>query len=298
MLCQDRFTAIGANMTNSKHSAKVSEVWKHMALVEAVTRLQPRRYAETNAGSPSYPIVDDGERSFGVRGFMRRAVDDPVLRSTRYFSRLQQQPHTDSYRGSPSWVIHELGLGCRYLLCDIDQESLDELGAFVDAEGWRGVVEIVDGDGMATVARAVRQDPRDWFVFIDPFDHRASIDNGPNAIDLAVQLLNSGVRFACWYGYNEPTQRFWLPKLLGERTDVELWAGDILTVDENGAVDTGGHLGDATTPGTGSGMAFGNVTVELTAALQALGEHLEAIYTITPLPSGLPGGLKFDTLTC
>ncbi|MGB9346076.1 MAG: hypothetical protein WCA90_08580 [Ilumatobacteraceae bacterium] len=45
-------------------------------------------------------------------------------------------------------------------------------------------------------------------------------------------------------------------------------------------------------------MAFGNVTVELTAALQALGEHLEAIYTITPLPSGLPGGLKFDTLTC
>ncbi len=148
------------------------------------------------------------------------------------------------------------------------------------------------------MARAVRQNPRDWFVFIDPFDHRASIDNGPNAIDLAVQLLNSGVRFACWYGYNEPTQRFWLPKLLGERTDVELWAGDILTVDENGAVDTGCHLGDATTPGTGSGMAFGNVTVELTAALQALGEHLEAIYTITPLPSGLPGGLKFDTLTC
>ncbi len=284
-------------MTNSKHSAKVSEVWKHLALVEAVTRLQPRRYAETNAGSPSYPIVDDGERAFGVRSFMRRAVNDPELCSTRYFARLRQQPNPVSYRGSPGWVVEELGLRCSYLLCDIDPGSLDELRRYVDVEGWGSVVEIVDSDGMATVAEAVRQSPGDWFVFIDPFDHFASIDEGPNAVDVVVQLLEGTVSFACWYGYNEPAQRFWLPKLLAERTDRALWAGDILTVDANGQVDTGGHLGDATTPGTGSGMAFGNIPVELTATLQALGEHLEAVYTPAQLPSGRPGGLKFGVLT-
>lgn len=284
-------------MTNEKHSAKVSEVWKHMALVEALTRLRPRRYAETNAGSPGYPMADDGERAFGVRNFTIRAGDDPLLRGTSYFAGLEQQLRQDSYRGSPAWAISEMGLSCRYLLCDIDPESLQELRSFIDINGWSDVVDVVDADGMATVAEATRRDAASWIVFIDPFDHFATTNGGPNAVDVAAQLLSDGVQFACWYGYNESEHRFWLPDVLADRDGGELWAGDILTVGEHQAVHAGGHLGDATTPGTGSGMAFGNIPIDLTQRLQALGEHLESIYIDSQLPSGLPGGLNFSART-
>ncbi len=85
-----------------------------------------------------------------------------------------------------------------------------------------------------------------------------------------------------------------MPELLADRGG-PLWAGDILTTAADGAVCSGGNLGDGTTPGTGSGMAFGNTSGDLAEVLNELGEHLEAAYAHATLPSGLPGGLAFSS---
>ncbi len=227
---------------------------------------------------------------------MRWAAEDPVLRNTHYFAQLQGKPSLAFYPGSPGWVIDELGLDASYLFCDIDPESLRELRAFAEEEAWGSAAEIADADGLATVTeRVLGSDPHEWFVFIDPFDYHASIGDGPNAIDVATKMLASGVQFACWYGYDEADQRFWLPEMLADAGT--LWAGDILTVTTDGSVHSGGNLGDGTTPGTGSGMAFGNIDDAIAADLNNLGLHLDAAYTHATLPSGFPGRLAFDART-
>lgn len=284
-------------MTNLEHSGKVSEVWKHLVLLEVVSALAPDWYAETNAGAASYPLADDGERRFGVRGFLRWASGDPMLRNSRYYAhleRLRSGGKSDTYLGSPGFVLNELGDSARYVLCDTDPDCVDDLGRFAARAGLDTRVEVVPTDGMSAVAERVSgRDYGRWFVFIDPFDHHARIAGGPSSVELAVHLLRVGVPIACWYGYDEPHHRFWLPDLIGRDAPGQLWAGDILTVNHDGSTQPDGFLGDATTPGTGSGMAVGNISNELADRLEGLGIRLQDAYTQSVLPSGRPGGLDF-----
>src|SRR5258708_9910229 len=66
------------------HFGKLSDVWKHAALAEVLEREAPLRYAETHAGSGAYPIVQDGERQFGILRFLDVAARCEVLARCRY----------------------------------------------------------------------------------------------------------------------------------------------------------------------------------------------------------------------
>lgn len=269
-----------------------------MVLLQLVSALAPDWYAETNAGAASYPLADDGERRFGVRGFLQWASGDPMLRDTRYYAhlkRLRSAGGLDTYLGSPGFVLNELAERASYVLCDTDPDCVDDLNQFVARAGLEPMVRVVPTDGMSAVAERVStRDFERWFVFIDPFDHHAKVGGGPSAVELAVHLLQASVPIACWYGYDEPHQRFWLPELIAPDAFGRLWAGDILTVNDDGSTQSGGFLGDATTPGTGSGMAVGNISKDLADQLKGLGMHLQGAYTESILPTGRPGGLDFQ----
>src|SRR6266851_2245258 len=68
----------------NRHFGKLSDVWKHAALAEVLEREAPLRYAETHAGSGAYPIVQDGERQFGILRFLDVAARCEVLARCRY----------------------------------------------------------------------------------------------------------------------------------------------------------------------------------------------------------------------
>jgi len=64
------------------HFGKLADVWKHLVLDEVLAEMNPDRYAETHAGSATYPMVDDPERRFGVLGFLDGLASDDALART------------------------------------------------------------------------------------------------------------------------------------------------------------------------------------------------------------------------
>ena len=42
------------------HFGKFADTWKHLVVNEVLADLRPTRYAETHAGSASYPMIVDG----------------------------------------------------------------------------------------------------------------------------------------------------------------------------------------------------------------------------------------------
>jgi 23S rRNA A2030 N6-methylase RlmJ len=43
----------------NRHFGKLADVWKHGALLAVLDRERPARYAETHAGSGTYPLPQD-----------------------------------------------------------------------------------------------------------------------------------------------------------------------------------------------------------------------------------------------
>src|SRR5579859_6491055 len=70
----------------NRHFGKIADVWKHAALMEAIGRATPGRYAETHAGSAAYPMVRDAERAFGILRFLEVASHHPALAESRYLA--------------------------------------------------------------------------------------------------------------------------------------------------------------------------------------------------------------------
>jgi hypothetical protein len=114
---------------------------------------------------------------------------------------------------------------------------------------------------------------------------------------LTARLIDAGVGVMYWYGFDAPEQRRWALDALGETTGAALWCGDMLVTTADGTVYDGGHLGRATTPGTGFGIVLANVSDASTERCHALGEALARAYDGAPLPDGRAGGLDFLVAT-
>ncbi len=50
------------------HFGKFADTWKHLVVNEVLADLRPTRYAETHAGSATYPMIADAEREYGRSG--------------------------------------------------------------------------------------------------------------------------------------------------------------------------------------------------------------------------------------
>src|SRR5262245_52663142 len=64
------------------HFGKVSELLKHGLLAEVLAADRPMRFAETHAGSASYPLTHSPERDYGIYRFL--GTTDQTLRTSAY----------------------------------------------------------------------------------------------------------------------------------------------------------------------------------------------------------------------
>jgi len=292
----------------NRHFGKLGEVWKHLPLCEVLARERPSLYAETHAGSAAYAPVDDPERRYGVYGFRAVADRDAVLADSRYTAHLDRLlgagDHTVGAAsgghdgalvpGSPALAMLELGASSRYVLCDMDPASTEDLRGWASWHGLADRVTTVTGDGMAAVAVHVLETA---VVHVDPYDPDAREVGSQSALELTARLIKAGAGIMYWYGFDAPAQRSWALRTLHAATGAALWCGDILVTAPDGGVRDDGDLGRSTTPGTGCGIVLANVRQQAVDRCAALGTALARAYDGVPLPDGRPGALDFRVTT-
>lgn len=301
---------------SNRHFGKIADVWKHAALMEAVGRVAPGRYAETHAGSAAYPMVRDSERAFGILRFLEVAPQHPALAESRYLAvvapyvRPGQAGHgrraTETYPGSALLAMTALGNGCSYLFCDLDPQSAADLRHWAAGAGlhhW----QVAESDGIRTVRAWLDGAGSDGagsdgagralgtaIVHIDPFDPYALTPGGVSALKFASHLATSGTGLVYWYGCDEPGEHAWAYRELCHRTRAPLWCGDIMVTDTSGG-GSPGDLGLATTPGTGFGVVLANLPADVLTACTAVGCALADAYTDVALPGRTRGSLVFTS---
>jgi hypothetical protein len=295
----------------NRHFGKIADVWKHAALMEAIGRVAPGRYAETHAGSAAYPMVHDSERAFGILRFLEVAPQHPALAGSRYLAVAgpyvrpgQAGPEgetTGTYPGSALQAMTALGDGCSYLFCDLDPQSAADLRRRAAGLGLRHW-QVAEADGMLTVgawldgagSESPGPAPGTTIVHIDPFDPYARTPGGPSALEFAGHLATSGTGLVYWYGFDEPGEHAWAYRALCDLTPAPLWCGDILVTDTGGG-GSPGDLGVATTPGTGFGVVLANLPPDVLTACATVGGALADAYTGVALPGGTQGRLVFTS---
>lgn len=283
----------------NRHFGKLADVWKHLSLVEVLAIDRPSRYWDSHAGSATYEMVEDAERTYGVLRFLRAAPRVPVLARSRYLAHLRGPGgRLDRYPGSPELAALELGSACSYLFCDLDPESVESLRGAARRHGLAARVEVVDSDGMTALHRAAVAPGAGGatVAHIDPFEPGAAGPGGLSALDLARDLIARGIGVVYWYGYDRPEDRCWALAELAAGARQPVWCGDVLVTTPGGEAAPG-HLGTATTPGTGFGVVCANLSAAAVEGCRRLGEALATAYDGVPLPDGRPGCLDFATGT-
>jgi hypothetical protein len=136
-----------------------------------------------------------------------------------------------------------------------------DIARWADTLGLADRVETVVADGMTTIATRFLTDAAGsaGLVHIDLFDPFAHEPAGLSALELAAQLASRSVKVVYWYGYDTPEDRAWALEWLRRATESSWWCGDMLVTTAAGMTYPGGHLGRATTPGTGFGVVCANL---------------------------------------
>ena len=284
----------------NRHAGRLGDVWKHLALADLLAATRPARYAETHAGNATYPPASTPEHGYGIATFAQLARSDGVLAASRYATHLRALTGAATWPpGSPAIAMAELGARSTYLLCDVDPGSTADLARWAAARGLAERVTTATADGMRTVAAHVLDapaDPSTAFVHVDPYDPDAREPGGLSALELTRALIDAGAAVMYWYGFDEPGRRAWALDALADGARPGLWCGDVMVTTPAGAVRADGHLGTATTPGTGAGIVCANVGDGALARCGRLGRALAGAYRGRPLPSGEPGALDFTVV--
>lgn len=278
------------------HFGKFADIWKHLVVNEVLASVRPTRYAETHAGSGTYPMVADPERQYGALRFIDRLDLAPALAATPYARTLARHLKSGHpvYPGSALQAMEMLGDTATYLLCDLDPDSTQSLREWAGRLGVPGC-PVAERDGMTAVRDWVGNGNSDGvtLVHIDPFDPFARQDDGPSAVELAGDIADRGHALVYWYGYSHPDERAWALSRIGGCTQADLWCGDFLLTTLGGETRSDGDLGEATTPGTGSGVVIANIPSASVDRCDDLARALVQHYEAALLPSGEPGRLDF-----
>jgi 23S rRNA A2030 N6-methylase RlmJ len=271
----------------NRHFGKISEVWKHGALAEVLDEDQPRRFAETHAGSADYPLTPSAERVYGVYRLIGLSADNPTLQGAAYMRVLSGLPLAGDgpqrCPGSPLVAMKILGDRAEHLYFDIDPESVQtitdaaaelNLGPYVRAEVRDGCTGVLDA----------HFDQQDGCVHIDPFDPLdPGILDGPSPVEVARTLAEQGTQVLYWYGYEEVGDRAWAwDEIAAAVPSAGWWNGDLTYAEPE--TDSGI---------VGSGMLVANASGAAIERCEAFGRALELAYHGAMLPSGNSGSIAF-----
>ncbi len=281
----------------NRHFGNLGDVWKHLPLAAILELERPARYWESHSGSASYPMRADPPRAYGVLTYLAQAPADPLLAGAAYTRLLDAHRASDGtlidYPGSALIALEILGGAARYLFCDLDGASLDDLGAMGAALGLPPeAVQTVWADGLSTLTQAAaRLDPAQaarTLALIDPFRPLEPGADGRHALDVFGTLAGRGIPAVLWYGYRTAAERAALWAAVARASIDAAWAGQIDLAEEHDPLPDGAGL-------LGCGLLGACLRPETVAACEALGAALAGAYTHARFPDGTSGALRFTT---
>jgi 23S rRNA A2030 N6-methylase RlmJ len=202
----------GGDAIANLHFARIGDVWKHGPLVEVLTTMRPEVYAETHAGSASYPLTPSPERSYGVYRLLQAAAAALDVDRSPYLDLLRRHANTREpvFPGSPALAMQVLGDSARYLFCDTDPASVSSIQGWAATHAIQGV-QTVAGDGVKAVRARVMSLDRTAagraLVFLDPYEPFEVIDElGISAVGFLAELATSGLAALLWYGFDHASR--------------------------------------------------------------------------------------------
>ena len=259
------------------HFANLGDVWKHLLLTEVISWLRPEDYVETHAGSVIYRLLDDAERGLGAQAFLSASSELEPLLSGPYRRLILEfaRGAEPSYPGSPLLAMMLLGRACRYVFCDTDPASIEDLQAARERLGLRDKVRVIHGDGLAETMALLQAGAigAASLVHVDPFDFRAAGPGVASALELVTWLAAASIPTFAWYGLTAASAAH---ELFHEVTiaaaGARVWCAEL---------HVGGQRANAAGIGSGCGVLFtaadlapvGSMRRAADACVRAFNEH-------------------------
>ena len=280
------------------HFGNLADVFKHLALGEALGVMRPLEYWESHAGNACYEEIDaiPPERLHGIHTFHRLCGVSDVLRQSVYGGILGN-PDVPLARipGSPLLARRVLGENVRrLLLCDTDAESLLNVRTHLLAAGSglreipSDTLECVQDDGVTVLRGAGMLLPEPWvastLAFIDPYDMGGASDAEISPLELACELASRGIATLLFYTFADEARR------AGQRERIR----QALSKARLQARSVPGFEGSLKIPASGdvpTQWGFGLLALNLSGAAAAMDQKLaalEKLYERSELP--MPGG--------
>jgi 23S rRNA (adenine2030-N6)-methyltransferase len=289
----------GGDAIANLHFARIGDVWKHGPLVEVLTTMRPEVYAETHAGSASYPLTPSPERSYGVYRLLQAAAAALDVDRSPYLDLLRRHANTREpvFPGSPALAMQVLGDSARYLFCDTDPASVSSIQGWAATHAIQGVQTVADDGVKAVRARVMSLDRTAAgraLVFLDPYEPFEVIDElGISAVGFLAELATSGLAALLWYGFDHasrPTTHAQLRAVTDAAAHDAVWCAEIVP----------SYLGDPRFPShsgfVGSGLMGVNLSAMALRACAAYGRGLERVYRDAVALGRYDGSLHYGSL--
>jgi len=279
----------------NQYFGRISELWKHIPLAEALAREDIKVYWDSHAGSALYPLTHSIERDHGIYHLLRSVEKSDVIRGAKYMDVLRgipNFPHLESCPGGPLVAMSVLGNRATYVFCDLDNDSLEDIERMAGALKLQDKVRTAHADGVATISSESAADSSHVLAFIDPFRPFEKSACGVSPSELCFELARSGCKCIFWYGFGSASERescwshFSCPSDK-EHPRVQPWIGEIVleTVEKGLPSFDPGVLGCA--------VVCSNLMETTIAAIVRTGAALAGLYVGYRFPEGASGALSF-----
>ncbi len=185
------------------HFGNQADVWKHLALCEAVSIEKPQTYIETNAASAVYTLSNNPEQTFGILRFLEKSPDFPGLKNSLYYTIESNALTGMQYVGSPGLALTILkDITSRFIFFDIEKPPLDNIRAFAGKLDLHEKVETMHQDSLTGLMDMLPEISRTSFVHIDPYFIDRPDPEGYGYMDIFAEATKQGIRCFLWYGFH------------------------------------------------------------------------------------------------
>jgi 23S rRNA (adenine2030-N6)-methyltransferase len=193
------------------HYGKYADVWKHIALAEALRFLRPSQYIESNSAYAEYHLQGTPAQLHGIYHLLRAATEIPVLFKTPYFdiqSKAFKGEASPTYVGSPGIAVSQFQSGATaYVFHDADPSALESIAAYGRARVSPSRVNLVHGDSRTHLARALCGFSERAFIFFDPYELDEPDSFGVTYWSLFLATVDRSLPCALWYGFDSLEER-------------------------------------------------------------------------------------------
>lgn len=271
------------------HYGNYADVWKHIALCDALVNEKPAQYIETNAASADYALSRSPGQAFGIYHFMAKAPEHKDLLDSTYYQIQKKAFGQGRYSGSPGLAMHILKPhGSRYNFFDIEEIPLRHIDSYADTLHISDKVTSMQQDSRSGILELLPGIGEHSFVHIDPYYVDQPGDNGLDYMDVFVACAQKNAQCFLWYGFTTLADKDRINHFITQKLKKAGISGHIrieLILKEIGRDQMGINPGIP-----GNGLLTVNLSARSVEAMMTYSELLTKIYRDASF-EGRPGAI-------